>query len=58
MVSSTLYPAVHILGSQNVYSRAEGIADRVAAIPWSFEKTRPVPSRPVPRDNKDSKGIF
>ena len=27
MVSSTLCPAVHILGSQNVYSRAEGIAD-------------------------------
>ena len=25
MVSSTLCPAVHILGSQNVYSRAEGI---------------------------------
>ena len=27
MVSSTLRPAVHILGSQNVYSGAEGIAD-------------------------------
>ena len=27
MVSSTLCPAVHISGSQNVYSRAEGIAD-------------------------------
>ena len=27
MVSSTLFPAVHILGSQNVYSWAEGIAD-------------------------------
>ena len=27
MVSSTLCPAVHILGFQNVYSRAEGIAD-------------------------------
>ena len=27
MVSSTLCPAAHILGSQNVYSRAEGIAD-------------------------------
>ena len=27
MVSITLCPAVHILGSQNVYSRAEGIAD-------------------------------
>ena len=27
MVSSTLCPAVHILGSQNVYGRAEGIAD-------------------------------
>ena len=25
MVSSTLCPAVHILGSQNVYNRAEGI---------------------------------
>ena len=27
MVSSTLCPAVHILGSQNVFGRAEGIAD-------------------------------
>ena len=27
MVSSTLCPAAHILGSQNVYGRAEGIAD-------------------------------
>ena len=27
MVRSTLCPAVHILGSQNVYGRAEGIAD-------------------------------
>ena len=27
MVSSTFCPTVHILGSQNVYSRAEGIAD-------------------------------
>ena len=27
MVISTLCPAVHILGSQNEYSRAEGIAD-------------------------------
>ena len=34
MVSSTLYPAVHILGSQNVYSRAEGIADRYW--PWAI----------------------
>ena len=32
MVSSTLYPAVHILGSQNVYSRAAGIADHYW--PW------------------------
>ena len=32
MVSSTLCPAVHILCSQNVYSRAEGIADRYW--PW------------------------
>ena len=27
MVSNTLWPAVHILGSKNVYSRAEGIAE-------------------------------
>ena len=33
MVSSTLCPAVHILGSQNVYSRAEGIA--VHYWPWA-----------------------
>ena len=33
MVSSTLFPAVHILGSQNVYSRAEGIADHYW--PWT-----------------------
>ena len=33
MVSSTLYPAVHILGSQNVYSRAAGIADHYW--PWA-----------------------
>ncbi len=25
MVSSTRYPVVHLLGSQNVYGRAEGI---------------------------------
>ena len=33
MVSSTLCPAVHILGSQNVYCRAEGIADHYW--PWA-----------------------
>ena len=33
MVSSTLCPAVHILGSQNVYARAEGIADHYW--PWA-----------------------
>ena len=33
MVSSTLCPAVHILGSQNVYSAAEGIADHYW--PWA-----------------------
>ena len=33
MVSSTLCPAVHILGSQNVYGRAEGIADH--CWPWA-----------------------
>ena len=33
MVSSTLCPAVHILGSQNVYDRAEGIADHYW--PWA-----------------------
>ena len=27
MVTNTLYSAVHISGSKNVYSRAEGIAD-------------------------------
>ena len=33
MVSSTLCPAVHILGSQNVYGRAESIADHYW--PWA-----------------------
>ena len=33
MVSSTLCPAVHILGSQNVYGRVEGIADHYW--PWA-----------------------
>ena len=33
MVSSTLSPAVHTLGSQNVYSRVEGIADH--CWPWA-----------------------
>ena len=33
MVSSTLCPPVHILGSQNVYGRAEGIADHYW--PWA-----------------------
>ena len=33
MVSSTLCPAVHILGSQNVSCRAEGIADHYW--PWA-----------------------
>ena len=33
MVSSTLCSAVHILGSQNVYGRAEGIADHYW--PWA-----------------------
>ena len=33
MVSSTLCPAVHILGSQNAYGRAEGIADHYW--PWA-----------------------
>ena len=34
MVSITLCPAVHILGSQNEYSRAEGIADHYW--PWAL----------------------
>ena len=33
MVSTTLSPAVYILGPQNVYSRAEGIADHYW--PWA-----------------------
>ena len=33
MVNSTLCPAVLILGSQNVYGRAEGIADHYW--PWA-----------------------
>ena len=33
MVSSTLCPAVHILGSQNVYSRTEGITGHYW--PWA-----------------------
>ena len=34
MVSSTFCPAVHILGSQNVNCRAEGIADHYW--PWAI----------------------
>ena len=38
MVSSSLCPAVHTLGSQNMYSRAEGNADHYW--PWAvFEST-------------------
>ena len=37
MVSSTLCPAVHILGSQNVYGRAEGVADHYW--PWAVFST-------------------
>ena len=33
MVSNTLCPAVYILGSQNVYSRAEVIADHYWPLP-------------------------
>ena len=33
VVSNTLCPAVHISGSQNVYSRAEGIADHYCLQP-------------------------
>ncbi len=33
MVSSTLCPAVHTIGSQNVCGRAEGIADHYW--PWA-----------------------
>ena len=36
MVSSTLCPAVHILGSQNVYGRAEGIAFFFLSVSVSF----------------------
>ena len=36
MVSSTLCPAVHILGSQNVYGRAEGIADHYCFYSFSI----------------------
>ena len=47
MVSSTLCPAVHILGSQNVYSRAEGIADHYW--PWTvflvFHEVKDLPCR-------------
>ena len=39
MVSSTLCPAVHILGSQNVYGRAEGIADHYW--PWAVFSSFP-----------------
>ena len=50
MVSSTLCPAVHILGSQNMYGRAEGIAlgRLFLAFPWptnlSFMRTIPLSS--------------
>ena len=40
MVSSTLCPAMHILGSQNVYSRAEVIADH--SWPWAVFFTLPL----------------
>ena len=44
MISSTLCPAVHILGFQNLYSRAEGIADH--HWPWAvfLEASSPCPS--------------
>ena len=45
MVSSTLCPAVHILGSQNVYGRAEGIADRYW--PWAVFLAYTPPKLPI-----------
>ena len=53
MVSSTLCPAVHILGSQIVYGRAEGIADHYW--PWAVffmilaykPATTPKPLKPL-----------
>ena len=43
MVSNTLCPAVHIFGSQNVYGRAEGIADHYW--PWAvFSSSYLLPS--------------
>ena len=52
MVSSTLCPAVHILGSQNVYGRAEGIADHywpwaVFSSSFSFLPLLAPPSSPI-----------
>ena len=45
MVSSTLYPAVHILRSQNVYGRAQGIADHYWPLAVFFLFSAPRPTR-------------
>ena len=45
MVSSALCPVVHISGSQNVYSRAKGIADHYW--PWSIFFPSVLPSPQV-----------
>ncbi len=51
MVSSTLYPAVHILGSQNMYCRAESIAGHYW--PWAvFFLAYFAPSPFTPRNSK------
>ena len=53
MVSSTLCPAVHILGSQNVYSRAESIADHYW--PWAvFLPYQPDQTKPKPTNSKNT----
>ena len=59
MVSSTLCPAVHILGSQNVYGRAEGIADHYW--PWavfSFYHSYIIHNFPILDKSLYSLGVF
>ena len=55
MVSSALCPAVNILGSQNVYGRAEGITDHYW--PWAVFYTL-IPKRMaavITAEGKDTK---
>ena len=56
MVSSSLCPAVHILGSQNVCGRAEGIADHYW--PWAVFSSSLGPASLVPRWMHHTVSVF